>query len=130
MPEAVLEALVGTAWRVRSDSDRVGLRLEAEDATTLTGAAPVASTGMVTGAVQLPPDGRPIVLLPDHATVGGYPVAACVIAADLPVLGRLAPGDALAFVRCGPEEARAARAARRHALTGRVAGWYPTAAAT
>lgn len=130
VPPGVLETLADTVWRVRSDSDRVGLRLEADDATTLTGAPPVASTGMVTGAVQLPPDGRPIVLLPDHATVGGYPVAACVIVADLPVLGRLAPGDALAFARCGPGEARTARADRRHALTGRVAGWYPTAAAT
>ena len=47
---------------------------------------------MMTGAVQVPPDGRPIVLLPDHATVGGYPVVACVITADLPLLGQLAPG--------------------------------------
>ena len=44
---------------------------------------------MVTGAVQLPPDGNPIVLMVDHATVGGYPVIACVISADLPRIGQL-----------------------------------------
>ncbi len=53
---------------------------------------------MVTGAVQVPPDGRPIVLMPDHATVGGYPVVATVIGADLGVLGQLAPGEHLRFL--------------------------------
>ena len=46
---------------------------------------------MVTGAIQVPPDGRPIVLLCDHATVGGYPVVATVVSADLGVLGQCRP---------------------------------------
>ncbi len=85
---------------------------------------------MVTGAVQIPPDGTPIVLLPDHATVGGYPVAACVIAADLPVLGRLSPGDRVALRLCERHEARTALRRARRELDGRVSGWYPTAAGT
>ena len=66
---------------------------------------------MVTGAVQVPPDGRPIILLPDHATVGGYPVVACVVAADLALLGQLAPGDAVAFVEVDRSAAARSRLA-------------------
>ena len=44
----------------------------------------------------------PIVLMPDHATVGGYPVACCVITADLPVLGQLRPGDTVSFTAVDP----------------------------
>ncbi len=68
------------------------------DGPTVSHPGEIPSTGMVTGAVQLPPDGNPIVLMPDHATVGGYPVACCVISADLPVLGQLGPGDTVAFI--------------------------------
>ncbi len=125
---ALLEQLTGTVWRVGRGSDRIGLRLEASEALPATAAAP--STGMVTGAIQVPPDGLPIVLLPDHATVGGYPVAACVITADLPVLGRLAPGDALAFRLCDRDEALQALHRAHGELARRVAGWYPTSAGT
>ena len=85
---------------------------------------------MVTGAVQLPPDGRPIVLLPDHATVGGYPVVACVITADLPLLGQLAPGAAVAFVPVDRATADHARRLRRNGRTTAVSGWFPTTAGT
>ncbi len=128
-PEELLDRLYGTVWRIGSRSDRIGLRLEAPG-TTLPVTDRTASTGMVTGAVQIPPDGTPIVLLPDHATVGGYAVAACVIAADLPVLGRLAPGDRVVLRRCERHEARTALVRARHELDGRVSGWYPTAAGT
>ena len=90
----------------------------------------IPSTGMVTGAIQLPPDGHPIVLMPDHATVGGYPVAGCVISADLPVLGQLAPGDTLRFAEVDRQAARLARDHWERSLDGRVSGWFPTAAGT
>ncbi len=85
---------------------------------------------MVTGAIQVPPDGSPIVLMPDHATVGGYPVVATVIGADLGVLGQLSPGDALRLTMV--DRAAAVAAAWRHedALAARVQGWYPTRSAT
>ncbi len=129
MPRELLDRLCGTVWRIGGRSDRIGLRLEAPG-TTQPVAGRTASTGMVSGAVQIPPDGTPIVLLPDHATVGGYPVAACVIAADLPVLGRLSPGDRVALRFCERHEARTALRRARHVLDGRVSGWYPTAAGT
>jgi len=85
---------------------------------------------MVTGAVQLPPDGRPIVLLPDHATVGGYPVVACVVTADLAVLGRLAPGDGVVLEPVDTAAAEAALAAAGRRVDDAVSGWFPTAAGT
>ncbi len=86
--------------------------------------------GMITGAIQLPPDGRPIILLPDHATVGGYPVAGCVIAADLSLVGQLAPGDVVEFSEVDLDDAHHAWSERRRLLDGRVRGWFPTAAGT
>ena len=65
------------------------------------------------GTIQLPPDGRPIVLLADAQTVGGYPVVAVAISADRPVIGQLAPMDTVRFVEVSL--ARAQQALREHA---------------
>ncbi len=123
--------LVASPWRVGVDGDRVGVRLEpADGGVAAARGRTVASTPMVTGAVQVPPDGRPIVLLPDHATVGGYPVVACVITADLALLGQLAPGDTVVFVPVDLAAARAALVRTRQSVGTAVAGWYPTATGT
>jgi biotin-dependent carboxylase-like uncharacterized protein len=135
--------LCSQPWVVGEASNRIGIRLEggagpadAPDERDAPGpegdAAPVSipSTGMVTGAVQVPPDGNPIVLMPDHATVGGYPVACCVITADLPVLGQLRPGDTVRLTEVDPDTARAAREGWEASLDGRLSGWFPTAAGT
>jgi allophanate hydrolase subunit 2 len=53
---------------------------------------------MVLGAVQVPPDGRPVVFLADHPTTGGYPVIAVVRAADLPATAQAVPGTPVRFV--------------------------------
>ena len=90
----------------------------------------IPSTGTVTGAIQLPPDGNPIILLPDHATVGGYPVIACVIGADLHLVGQLRPGDTVVFVTVDRRRAREEWAHRERMLAGLVAGWFPTEAGT
>src|SRR5207245_73246 len=75
------------------------------------------SFGLVWGAIQLPPDRRPIVLLADHQTVGGYPVLATVVTADHPAIGQLAPGDPVRFAVVSIEQAqrlyREQRAGRR-----------------
>jgi KipI family sensor histidine kinase inhibitor len=129
-PGGDVRLLTEAAWTVGDQSNRIGVRL--------TGPRPVAtdrdvgipSVGMVTGAVQLPPDGDPIVLGPDHATVGGYPVVACVISADLPVVGQLRPGDAVHLVLVDRATARSERLRWERGLAGRVAGWFPTEVAT
>ena len=81
---------------VRPDSDRVGLRL----AGPRLGRARVdelPSEGLVPGAVQVPPDGAPVLFLADHPVTGGYPVLAVVRSADLPAAAQLRPGDVVPF---------------------------------
>jgi antagonist of KipI len=113
------QLIAGRAWTVSASSDRVGVRLERGDSAT-TPAEALASHGLVPGAVQVPPDGRPIILGVDHQTTGGYPVAAIVIAADLAAIGQLSPGQTVSFVTVTPEEARRAWMARRLAWRAAV----------
>jgi len=147
VPAGRLEGLLLGGWVVGAASNRVGLRLEPgddrpyrpadhasigaeRDPTTEPAPVSIPSTGMVTGAVQIPPDGNPIVLLPDHATVGGYPVACCVISADLPLLGQLCPGDIVGFTPVDRMAAVQALDRWERSMAERVSGWFPTAAAT
>ena len=93
---AALDVLASHAWRVDPVSNRVGVRLQGP---RLEHAAEteLLSEGVVTGALQVPPSGQPILLLNDHPTTGGYPVLAVVRQADLPLAGQLAPGATLRF---------------------------------
>ena len=79
-------------------------------------AAEVLSFGVVVGVVQLPPGGKPILLMADHQTAGGYPVVATVVSASMPVAAQLAPGDELRFEATTIQAALEARAAQRAAL--------------
>jgi biotin-dependent carboxylase-like uncharacterized protein len=89
-------SLCEAEWTVTADSDRVGLRLSGPVlARAREGELP--SEGLVTGAVQVPPDGAPVLFLADHPVTGGYPVLAVVVAADLPAAAQLRPGDGLRF---------------------------------
>lgn len=92
--------LTGTPYVVTADSNRVGLRLAGAELPRAR-AGELASEGMVAGAVQVPPDGRPVVLLADHPTTGGYPVIAVVTAADLARCAQLRPGDEVRFTARG-----------------------------
>jgi KipI family sensor histidine kinase inhibitor len=122
-----LDLLATDTWEVAPDSDRMGVRLRGHPSLWST-SPDVASRGMVTGAVQVPPDGRPVVLLCDHATVGGYPVVATVIRADLGVLGQLRPGDPVRFEPVDRAEADRARGQAQRALDRSVVGWFPVRA--
>lgn len=66
------------------------------------------SRPLLAGAIQVPPDGTPTVLLPECQTIGGYPVIAHVIAADLPAFARARPGTTLRFQKVTLAEARRA----------------------
>ena len=108
-------ALFGGAWRLSTDSDRMGARLDGAPLTTI--GDEVLSFGLVAGAIQVPGSGKPILLLADHQTAGGYPVVATVVSASMPIAGQLVPGDEVAF-----ELVTAARAtARRKALNDALA---------
>src|SRR3546814_6870118 len=74
----------------------MGMRLDGPVLTHARG-HDIVSDGIATGAVQVPGNGRPIVLLADHQTTGGYPKLGTVISADVPRLGRMRPGDAMRF---------------------------------
>lgn len=95
----------GQRFRVSSRSDRVGVRLEGSVEPTHD-PGKMRSEGMMTGAVQIPPGGAPIVLGVDAPTCGGYPVIACVIGADASAIGQLRPGAEVAFERVSIHEAR------------------------
>ncbi|MFJ9903142.1 biotin-dependent carboxyltransferase family protein [Streptomyces sp. NPDC101152] len=92
-----LTAFTTRTYRVSPASNRIGLRTEGP---ALERAFPgeLPSEGMVLGAVQVPPDGRPVVFLADHPTTGGYPVIAVVSTRDLPVAAQAAPGTPVRFV--------------------------------
>ncbi len=83
------------------------------------------SRGVVTGTVQLPPGGEPVVLLCDHATVGGYPVVAVVASVDVPLVAQLRPGDEVRLQPVDEAEAAAARTRAERALAEAVTGSYP-----
>lgn len=87
-------ALTDPVWTVSATSNRIGLRLEgpAPVRHPERGTGELPSEGMVTGAVQAPPDGSPVVFLADHPTTGGYPVIGVIEHDDLPLLAQAAPG--------------------------------------
>jgi antagonist of KipI len=101
-------------FRVSRDADRMGYRLEGP-MLELSGDE-LLSFGLVSGAVQVPRGGQPILLMADHQTAGGYPVVATVAGAALPVAAQLLPGDELSFSEVGVETALRQRAAQRVAL--------------
>ncbi|MBN0047668.1 biotin-dependent carboxyltransferase family protein [Streptomyces actuosus] len=94
---AALRTLTSRAYRVSAASNRIGLRTEGP-ALERAHAGELPSEGMVLGAVQVPPDGRPVVFLADHPTTGGYPVIAVVRSADLPAAAQARPGTPVHFV--------------------------------
>lgn len=97
-------------WRVGPTSNRMGYRLEGPPLMALS-PFDLPSFGVVPGAVQVPPDGAPILLMADAQTTGGYPVIGTVIGPDLPLAAQLLPGDALRLAFITLDEALAARRA-------------------
>ena len=92
----------------------MGLRLEGDPLATGSGDAITAPTTW--GAVQVPADGQPIVLLADHQPTGGYPVIAVAIAADRPVLGQLGSGATVRFEAIEEATAREVLATQRRVI--------------
>jgi antagonist of KipI len=96
-------------YRVSSASDRTGYRLEGPGVPHAVPALP--SEAGCQGAIQVPGDGKPIVLMADAPTVGGYPKIAVVSEADLPILAQCEPGDTVRFELVTIEQSQ--RATRR-----------------
>jgi biotin-dependent carboxylase-like uncharacterized protein len=109
-----IAAFFAAEYTVGHGSDRMGMRLAGRAVHAR--AHDIVSDAIAPGAIQVPGDGQPIVLLADRQTTGGYPKIATVISADLPALGRLAIGAPIAFTAVTMAEAEAARRAHVAAL--------------
>jgi biotin-dependent carboxylase-like uncharacterized protein len=96
-------------FTVSPASDRVGVRLSGPRLER-TRAGEAATEGVVTGSIQVPPDGLPIVLLADHAVTGGYPVIAVVACVDVSLIAQARPGTTLRFAEVSVAAARRAYA--------------------
>lgn len=94
--QAALEALVTVEFRVSTESNRIGVRLEGMLLERV-GGDDLRSEGIAHGSLQVPPNGQPILLLSDHPTTGGYPVIAVVRSRDLAAAGQLRPGQPVRF---------------------------------
>jgi biotin-dependent carboxylase-like uncharacterized protein len=92
------DLLVSTGWTVRAESNRIGIRL-AGPALGRAREGELASEPTLPGAIQVPPDGRPILFGPDAPVTGGYPVIAVVT--DLDPAAQLRPGDVVRFRSVG-----------------------------
>lgn len=103
--DAGLVAFFAGPFVVTAAADRRGLRLSGRRVTHAVTELP--SQGVLPGAVQVPPDGQPIILGWDGPVTGGYPVVAGVIAADWGRLAQFRPGDAVRFETVDVDAARA-----------------------
>jgi antagonist of KipI len=93
-------------YEVRSESDRMGLRLTGQKLPVGGYGSEILTEGVSLGAVQITPSGEPIILFVDHQTTGGYPKIANVISADMHSVGQLRPGDGVTFKAVSLSEAR------------------------
>jgi biotin-dependent carboxylase-like uncharacterized protein len=105
-----VKTLLRARWRLSPRSDRMAYRLEGPPLLHEKG-HDIVSDGIAFGAIQVPGDGAPLVLMADRQPTGGYPKIAHVIGADLGALAQTRPGEALSFSAVNWEEAVAARRA-------------------
>ena len=95
---AALVTLTGQEWAVTPRSDRVGIRLEGAVPLERSIGGELPSEGAVTGAIQVPPDGQPVLFLPDHPLTGGYPIIGALTDRSLDLAGQLPPGARVRFI--------------------------------
>jgi KipI family sensor histidine kinase inhibitor len=95
--------LYAAAYQVAEESNRMGIRLRGPAIPSPAGH--MLTEGVPLGAIQVPPDGQPIILFVEHQTTGGYPKPANVISADFWRLGQLRPRDEVRFERVTLDQA-------------------------
>lgn len=89
-------SFTGQEFRVTPQSNRIAIRLDGRPLERARDGE-LHSEGMIRGAVEVPPSGRPMVFLADHPVTGGYPVIAYVVDDDVDACGQLRPGQAVRF---------------------------------
>lgn len=105
--ERALETFLSSEYTISLQSNRMGFRLDGPQLNHAKGYN-IVSDGVVTGSIQVPGSGQPLVLMVDNPTTGGYPKIATVISSDIPALGRRAPGRKVRFIAVTIDEAYAA----------------------
>ncbi len=99
---------LNSTYTMSQDSDRTGIRLEGPEVLRKANIEEsIISEGVIAGSIQIPGDGKPIIILAETVT-GGYRKIATVISADLPSLGQIKPGDGIQFEAVSLDEARRA----------------------
>lgn len=105
-----LALLQAQHWRVTPQSDRVGVRLVAERPLARSRHDELPSEGTVTGAIQVPASGQPVLFLADHPLTGGYPVIAVLASHHLALAAQLPVGCSVRFRVVAPFEPQNLRA--------------------
>jgi biotin-dependent carboxylase-like uncharacterized protein len=122
--DAAVATLLDAGFRISKNADRMGMRLDGPPLAHRRG-WDIVSDAIATGAIQVPGSGQPIVLLADHQTTGGYPKIATVISADLPILGRRRPGDAIRFAAVSVAEAEQLARDQERRIAALIAACQP-----
>jgi biotin-dependent carboxylase-like uncharacterized protein len=104
--DAAVELLLQQQYAVDPDSNRTALRLTADGRLERRRHEELPSEGIVTGAVQVPASGQPLVFLADHPVTGGYPVVGVVSPESLASCAQARPGDRVRFRRSRPRRRR------------------------
>jgi biotin-dependent carboxylase-like uncharacterized protein len=115
--EAGLRTFLEETYRVSQEADRMGYRLSGPRIEHA-GGFNIVSDGIVSGSVQVPGTGEPIVMMADRQTTGGYPKIATVISADLRLVAQRRPGDPVRFRAIGVEAAQQAARERAQEIAG------------
>jgi biotin-dependent carboxylase-like uncharacterized protein len=124
-PDAI-RTLTESAYTISDQADRMGLRLKGPKLEHSAKGYNIVSDGIPTGAIQVPGNGMPLILLADRQTTGGYPKIATVISWDLPRLVQCRPGTALRFAIVDRAEAVRIATAEEAAFRKLVATIRPT----
>ena len=112
-----LKTFLSETYEVTRAADRMGLRLTGAPLAHAKGFN-IVSDGIASGAIQVPGDGQPIILLADRQTTGGYPKIATIASVDLPALGRVGLSTKLAFEAVSVEAAEELRRAQARVEAG------------
>lgn len=113
--QAGIDTFLGETYTVTPEFDRMGCRLEgAEIAHINTG--DIISDGISFGAIQVPSSGKPIIMLADRQTTGGYTKIANVITVDFRILAQLKAGDKVRFEKVSVQQAQSLLLSYRKAL--------------
>ena len=98
-----IEIFFNCEYEMTSTSNRMGLRLKGQAVEHIE-SPDILSDAIPFGAIQIPGDGQPIIMMADRQTTGGYTKIGTVVSTDLPVLAQARPGDFIRFIRIGHQE--------------------------